>query len=160
VEGQKELRELSIKNLINIIEDETKRPIDIKNFIELCLFDMFIGNNDRHGRNLALIEKQGSKILCPFYDNPSYAGILESDMLGMQVNACGKIFTESTEEPLINDYVEEFNKLGYENIVKNFVDKLKKYNIDSAFAKIQISAKRKKAFKDMIENNRARINKG
>jgi hypothetical protein len=157
VVGQVELRELSLKNLIQIIEEETKRPIDVKNFIEICLFDMFIGNHDRHGRNLALIERQGSKILCPFYDNPSYVGILDSAMLGMQVNACGKIYTEKTQEPLINDYIEEFIEMGYQEIVDSFLKKLKKYDIEKAFSEIRIPLKRKKALIQMIEKNRVRI---
>lgn len=157
VEGSAELKELSIVNLMQILENETKRPIDIKNFIEICLFDMFIGNHDRHGRNLALIERQGSKVLCPFYDNPSYVGILDSSMLGIQVNACGKIYTETKQEPLIDDYIEEFNKLGHHEIVESFVKKLKDYNIEKPFNGIRMPLKRKKAFKEMIERNRARL---
>lgn len=157
IDGSTDVKELSIVNLMQILENETKRPLDLKNFIEVCLFDMFIGNHDRHGRNLALIEKQSSKILCPVYDNPSYIGILDSSMLGMQVNACGKIYTENKQEPLIDDYIEEFIELGHQEIVESFVKKLKNYNIEKPFTGIRMNLKRKKAFKEMIERNLARL---
>lgn len=157
IDQQQDMKELNIENLIQILLKETKRPVDIKKFIEICLFDMFIGNHDRHGRNMALIEKQGRKMLSPFYDNPSYIGIVDNSMLGMQINACGKIFTKNNEEPLIQNYVEEFRDLGFHEIVDNFVEKLKNYQIDNAFHGVKLSLKRKKAFKEMIERNCARL---
>jgi hypothetical protein len=149
------LNELTLKNVIQILNQETKRPIDIKKFIELSLLDMVIGNGDRHGRNLALIEKQGKKILAPAYDNPSNMGILEDGMLGVDLRVKGKIFTENSEEPTLLDYISEFTDLGYGSICDDFLKKAK--NLD--YQKIinqnsaKMSAKRKKAFLSLIKKN-------
>jgi serine/threonine protein kinase HipA of HipAB toxin-antitoxin module len=47
----------------------------------MCLFDALVGNHDRHGRNIALIETRKGHILSPFYDNPSYIGIEDHNLL-------------------------------------------------------------------------------
>lgn len=152
-ERQDKYKDLSLKNVIEILQKETQRPIDVKNFIEICLFDMTIGNHDRHGRNLALIETVDGKVLAPFYDNPSYIGIENEAMLGAEISARGKIATSQTNEPLLIDYIEEFNSLGYEEIVTKFINKLRKYDFQKVLKNSNLSLKRRKAFKDLINKN-------
>src|SRR6185437_10532152 len=65
----KEEDSYNCEKIIDIIEKETKRPSDVRRFIEVCLFDALIGNHDRHGRNLGILETSAEKRLAPFYDN-------------------------------------------------------------------------------------------
>lgn len=152
---QNELEELTLKNIIKIILTETSRPIDIKKFIEISLFDMIIGNGDRHGRNLALIEKQGKKILSPAYDNPSNIGIIEDGMLGVDLRVKGRIYTDNNREPTLKDYIEEFEELGYKKICDDFMKKAINLNYKEIIEdrNINVSNKRKKAFFKLIQTN-------
>lgn len=150
-----QLEELSIKNIIAILTNETQRPIDIKKFIQISLFDMVIGNGDRHGRNLALIEKQGKKILSPAYDNPSNIGIIEEGMLGVDLRVKGQIYTEHSNEPTLKDYIHEFGQYGYKKICDDFIEKAKELNYENIInnEKIKLSPKRRKAFLNLIKKN-------
>lgn len=145
--------EFNCENLLEIIFNETRRPIDQKKFIEICLFDMIIGNHDRHGRNLAIIETKNKKILSPCYDNPSYIGIEDDMILGAQIAPKGKIFTKESREPDIRDYIKEFKRLGYEDIADKFIQKIDDFHIQDIISSVEISANRKKAFWKLIETN-------
>ena len=46
------------------------------------------------------------------YDNPSNFGTENEEMLGAQFNYSGHIWTSSSEEPKIKDYIQEFQKLN------------------------------------------------
>ena len=139
------------QNIIKVIMEQTNKPVEVKKFIEICLFDSFIGNGDRHGRNLGLIDTGKNKKLAPMYDNPSNFGIWPEEALGQHCNFSGCIWTDSTKEPTIKDYVYEFkrlNKAEYSPICFQFIRKT-----ISQFPKIimkikysEISEKRKEAF--------------
>jgi len=142
--------EFECATLVKVIENETKRLSEVEKFVELCLFDSLIGNHDRHGRNLALIEFKGQKMLSPFYDNPSYLGIEEDSLLEAQHSPRGKIATSETNEPLMTDYVREFKKLGHQEIAEKFFKKIKIDQMCKLIDKSFISEKRKEAFKRLI----------
>lgn len=113
--------QFNCETLSQIILSETGRLSEVQRFVELCLFDALIGNNDRHGRNLALITKSGgTRILSPFYDNPSYIGIADPMMFGTDIQPRGTIATATTGEPTLKDYVEEFNRLGHSQPIERF----------------------------------------
>lgn len=145
--------DFNCENLLKIIFNETKRPLDRKNFIEICLFDMIVGNHDRHGRNLALIEMKGRKVLSPCYDNPSYIGIEDALMLGAELCPKGKIYTSDSEEPNIINYIREFIKLGYEEIVNNFVTNIDFEKIKRKIYSSGMSDNRKNAFLKLVKSN-------
>src|SRR5204862_6473208 len=44
------------EEIIKLILSKTEKLVDVAKFIQICLFDSLIGNNDRHGRNLGIIE--------------------------------------------------------------------------------------------------------
>ena len=110
------------QNIIKAIMEETNKPAEVEKFIKICLFDSFIGNGDRHGRNLGIIGTGRKKRLAPMYDNPSNFGGEPEGMLGGQFNYSGHIWTSSSEEPKIKDYIQEFqklNKVGFAQTVNN-----------------------------------------
>ena len=111
------------EEIIKVISNETGRLSEVTKFIKICLFDALTGNNDRHGRNIGIIETATSKILAPMYDNPCFLGIEEVFMLEAEFNPSGSIWTKETKEPKIIHYISEFNRLGYEKIVAQFSKK-------------------------------------
>ena len=148
------------KNLIDIIENKTGRLSDIECFIELCLFDSLIGNNDRHGRNLGLIQTKKGISLSPVYDNPSYLGVEEYDLLAAQIEPAGSIATSKSEEPKMEHYVEEFFSLGHGEIVLKFNARVKIEELFALVEKSFISEKRKKSLKTLIERRYKELTNG
>ena len=135
------------KNIIDVLFQNTK-PADVVRFIEITLFDSLIGNHDRHGSNLGIIESARQKRLAPLYDNPSYFGIEGDDMIGADLNPHGSIWTSLSKEPKLLDYMKEFQSLKFEKICLKFFKK-----VTRQFSKIiervessEISEKRKRAF--------------
>ena len=109
------------KVLARIIQKETGRLSEVWRFAELCLFDSLIGNNDRHGRNLAFVTRSaGIRILSPIYDNPSYIGIADEALLDADLQPRGAIFTDEVKEPLLRDYIHEFRRLELDGAVDRF----------------------------------------
>ena len=147
--------ELNCKNLLYIIQKQTRNLHGAHQFVKLCLFDSLIGNHDRHGRNIAFVERSGKKpLLAPFYDNPSYIGIAESAILKADISPRGTIATQKTDEPTLKDYVEEFQHVGFENVVKTFHNKIVS-RIDKIIETVNreehLSKERKNAFIILIE---------
>ena len=143
------------ENLVNTIRERTNGFQDVGHFVRLCLFDALIGNHDRHGRNIALVEKGGKKLaLAPFYDNPSYLGVADVSILSADLCPRGKIATSQTDEPTAGDYLKEFERLGMTNIAHSFRDK-----VIEQFATIlnivkserNLSKERKRAFAVLLE---------
>ena len=136
------------KNIIDVLLEQTNNLKSSETFVDLCLFDSFIGNNDRHGRNLGIIDFGKGKKLAPLYDNPSYLGIAKEDLLKYSFNISGCIRTSLTEKPKVKDYMQEFNELGFNKVCLKFVDKI--INQMRVFEKninaSEISEKRKQAF--------------
>ncbi len=111
------------EEIANMISTQTGRLADVAKFIETCLFDTLIGNNDRHGRNIGIIETSSTKKIAPMYDNPSCIGTEEEFFLKSDINPSGCIWTKDSKSPKAIDYIKEFQRLGYESIVNQFCKK-------------------------------------
>lgn len=148
------------QNLLHIIQEKTGKRNDLARFVEMCLFDALIGNHDRHGRNLGLIETSRGFTLAPLYDNPSYLA-LESDwLLEADHNPKGKIATSNSDEPTMRDYKLEFNLLGFDDVVDNFKRKIKIEDIMLLIDNSFISSKRQNAFRNLILKRFKELNHG
>lgn len=141
----------SCKTIYRVIEEKIGRMDALKQFIFLCLFDALIGNHDRHGRNIALIETKKGYRLAPFYDNPSYMGIEEQSLLLARHNPRGKIITSKNDEPTMHDYVVEFVEMGHSSWVKEFLGRVNIHNIYQLIENSFITDKRKKAVTTLIK---------
>ncbi len=159
----RESEPFSVEVLVNVIKRETSRLKDVYRFVEICLFDALIGNHDRHGRNFAIIVSRRKKILSPFYDNPSYLGIESEALLLADHNPSGKIETKKSKEPTMSDYIKEFNRLGFDNVIKKFHQKLvnaheKNTALISDFP--FLSSNRKKALFSILEKRERELENG
>ena len=140
------------EEIINVVLMQTQRLADAAKFIEICLFDALIGNNDRHGRNLGIIETASIKKLSPMYDNPSCLGIEDDFFLLSDVNPSGSIWTKKSKEPKTKDYIIEFERLGYQAEVSLFCKKVvsQSSNILSIINQAELSEIRKNALRKLI----------
>ena len=154
------------QNIVNVIQQQTNQLNDIKKFVEICLFDAFIGNGDRHGRNLGIIDTGKKKRLAPMYDNPSNFGVTPEEMLGSHFNFSGCIWTASSKEPKIKDYVDEFKRLNLKNPCLKFIEQIIKQFplLVEEIKESEISENRKKAFirflNDRLQNLKSILKKG
>lgn len=115
----------NVEMLGKVIYYETGSAVDIDMFFRALLFDALIGNHDRHGRNLALIETAGSKRLTPIYDNPSSLGLELGAILNATFSPRGKIWTKYSHEPEMIEYLDELKRLGVINIANDFYKEIK-----------------------------------
>ena len=139
------------ETILEILKDKTGRLCEMEKFVKLCLFDSLIGNHDRHGRNLGLIERAGKYRLSPFYDNPSYTGVEEKSFLTADLNPRGRIAVKATDEPLMNDYVNEFKRLGMENAVNEFRRLLNMKKLDKLTGWEFLTRARAQALKNLMK---------
>ena len=143
------------ESICKAIERETGRLQEIERFLELCLFDSLIGNNDRHGRNVALVESFDKKVLAPFYDNPSYLGVEIENLLGADHNPGGTVATATSiaGSSTMKDYVKEIERLGYSDVTMKFIKKVseKRENIHALIEQSWMGQKRKQAFMKLFE---------
>lgn len=140
----------SCEGLLYVLEREVKSFDEIQRFIKLCLFDALIGNHDRHGRNLGLIQTGSKLLLAPFYDNPSYLALEDPLLLGAHHEPRGAIATLATKEPTMRDYVSEWYRLGFAETVNEFKNQIDLENIYGLIGASFISPKRQKAFINLI----------
>lgn len=143
--------EFDCETLCRVISRETGRLQEEERFLELCLFDALIGNHDRHGRNIAILEFPGKKILAPFYDNPSYIGLEEESLLGADLSPRGKIATQSTDQPTMKDYVAEIKRLKREGVIEKFSKKLDFSKLSALVNESILGEKRKQAMIRLME---------
>lgn len=139
------------RTIFNIIKEKVGRLEALKQFVLLCLFDALIGNHDRHGRNIGLIQTRKGYELAPFYDNTSYLGIEDQSLLLAHHNPRGKIGTLDNVEPTMKDYVREFCELGLQGWLDEFLRNVEKANISQLIEASFLSEKRKKGFSSLIE---------
>lgn len=138
------------ETLIQIIGDKTGRRIEQEKFAYLTLADSLIGNNDRHGRNLGFIQSPKGMYLAPFYDNPSALGVEDPLLLGADLQPRGSIFTKHSNEPTMKDYVLEWKRLGYANMIDLFRNAVSLKKINTIIEASGLSEKRKKAIVRLI----------
>lgn len=138
----------SCEKIIKVILNETEKLSEVVKFIYICLFDALVGNNDRHGRNLGIIQTAHDKFLAPMYDNPCFLGIEEESMLEADYNISGSIWTKKSKEPKLLNYIKEFERLGYKEITDRFKSNVltKTENIRQTIERASLSHKRKGAF--------------
>ena len=138
------------ETLAKTIEETTKRPYDVEVFYNSILFDALVGNNDRHGGNLAFIVTPSKTVLSPIYDNVSYLGLCSGGILNADIHPTGRIATLETKEPSMNDYVKELKRLGQSDLVHAFVNKLKIQKIEELIENSYCTALMKAAMKRLI----------
>lgn len=143
--------QFSCEGLLNVIAKHVSRRIDLERFVTVCLFDALIGNHDRHGRNLALIQTKKRLELAPFYDNPSYLAIEIPFLLPAQHEPRGAIKTKTTNDPTMHDYVIEFQRLGFSDVINTFESKVNLSTINTIINQSFISQERKAAMIKLIE---------
>ena len=142
----------SCQSILGTIREKTGRLSEMERFVKLCLFDSLIGNHDRHGRNLGLIEHSGKYRLSPFYDNPSYIGVEEESFLMADLSPRGRISVRATDEPVLKDYLEEFTRLGMEKTIKEFKSKVKLHVLEKLSGWQFISEARANALRKLIKS--------
>lgn len=138
------------ENIVRIIGKQTKRRLEQEKFVYLTLADALIGNHDRHGRNLGFIQTPKGMSLAPFYDNPTALALEEYSMLEADLQPRGSIFTKDTNKPAMKDYINEWTRLGYSNVIELFQKKYSFEKIKTFIEKSFLSEKRKKAFLKLI----------
>lgn len=139
------------EHLLKIIEIEVGRYDAVVRFIELCLFDALIGNHDRHGRNLGLIREVNQTLLAPFYDNPCYLAIEIPQLLGAHHEPRGAIATLETKEPTMQDYVKEWDRLGFKKEVIHFIKRINLQAIEELVNTSLVTPARKEAIFRLIQ---------
>lgn len=148
----------TLETLIKIIGDKTGRLKDIKKLLILCLFDAFIGNDDRHGRNLALIFDPKGCSFSPCYDNPSFIARMDDWVLGADLNSTGVIETLHIKAPTLSDYVKEVIRLGYKSSVEDFIKSIKLQELERLINDSFLSSKRKRAFINFLHKKIKELN--
>lgn len=149
--------EHNCENLVSIIGEKTGRRSEQKRFAYLTLVDSLIGNHDRHGRNLGFIQTPRGMQLAPFYDNPSYVGLDDDLLLGADLQPRGAIFTKETNEPSMKDYVHEWNRLGYEDVVQKFKKNISLEKLTKILEDSFIGERRRKALLRLICSRREEL---
>ncbi len=137
-------------NILKIIENKTGRISAKKDFIYLTLADSLIGNNDRHGRNLSFIQTNKGFFLSPFYDNPSYLGTEIQSLLGADHHPAGAIHTKTETEPSMKDYIHEWERLGYSDVINRFRKNVSLQKITKLINNSFLTSKRKNAILKLI----------
>jgi hypothetical protein len=138
------------ESLVTIIGEQTGRRIEQERFVYLTLADSLIGNHDRHGRNIGFIQSAKGMQLAPFYDNPSALALEEHSMLGADLQPRGSIYTKETDKPTMKDYVREWKRLGFGDVVDRFRKQHSLEKLQSLVENSYISEKRQKALLQLI----------
>lgn len=144
-------KDYDCEHLLRIIEKEVGRYDAIVRLIEICLFDSLIGNHDRHGRNLGIIREADGSSLAPFYDNPCYLSLEIPELLGAYHEPRGAIATLETREPVMQDYVKEWIRLGFTEEIKDFADRVDLRTIEDLVGASFLSSARKGAILRLIQ---------
>ena len=142
--------EYNCENLLQVIGDITGRISAQEDFIYLTLADCLLGNNDRHGRNLAFIQSSKGYALSPFYDNVSYIGIELDSLLEADHQPKGAIATSVSSEPTMKEYINEWNRLGFDYTVDHFRKAVSFDDILSLVKSSYITPKRQEALLRII----------
>lgn len=145
------------EHLLQVIEKEVGNYNSVVRFIELTIFDAFIGNHDRHGRNIALIKSAEKTTLAPFYDNPCYLAMEIPPLLGAYHEPRGAIKTAESDDPLMSDYVKEWKRLGFENVISLFAERIQLKAVEDLINSSFLIEKRKKAIWKLCQRRYAEL---
>ena len=149
----------TVAKIVRTIEIQTKNIGDVEIFLEVLLLDALIGNHDRHGRNLAFLETSKGKKLAPIYDNTSVLGLEKGEMLRASFGAFGKIGTQNTSEPGIEDYLQEISRLGKKEVILQFINKLNRISVEKIISTCPaMSENMKMALKNFIGKRQGVLN--
>lgn len=96
----------------NYMIELTKNKQD---FVDMCLFDGFVNNTDRHLYNYFYC----GEYLMPLFDNHTTYGLKDLDTNKLSVP------TPKKSEPFLVDYLEEFSKQNLKTEIINFRNRLK-----------------------------------
>ncbi len=138
------------ETLSKTIGETTKRPYDVEVFYNTLLYDALVGNNDRHGGNLAFIVTPSKVVLSPIYDNVSYLALVSGPLLQADFSPTGRIETSRTKEPSMSDYVEELKRLGQHDLIFTFASRVKMAKIEAMIDGSYCSGHMKVALKKLI----------
>ncbi|MBS0616099.1 MAG: HipA domain-containing protein [Verrucomicrobia bacterium] len=139
------------ENLLKIIGEKTGRLAAQEEIVYLVLADSLIGNNDRHGRNLGLIQTSKGYILPPFYDNPSNLGIENDWFLNADLQPAGAIWTKNVTKPTMADYIEECSRLGFAHVVDRFRENISMPTLERLVKESMLTPKRQSALLRLID---------
>ena len=145
------------ETLITIIGDQTGRRSEQEKLAYLTLADSLIGNHDRHGRNLGFIRSTRGISLAPFYDNPSAIGIEDASFLGADLQPKGTIYTKASQEPSMRDYIKEWQRLGYGEVISQFQHDIQTVNLDNVIQASFLSDRRKNALMRLITKRKQEL---
>lgn len=140
----------SCENVVRVIREKTGRIQAQEDFVYLTLADSLIGNNDRHGRNLGLVQTAKEYVLSPFYDNPSYLATELHSLLGADHQPMGAIHTKHSTEPSMRDYMREWKRLGFDHVIERFRQAVSLERIRALIVASHISPKRQDALLRLI----------
>ncbi|MDA1354544.1 MAG: HipA domain-containing protein [bacterium] len=149
----------TLSELVHAIRSETESDAEVRVFLNVLLFDALIGNHDRHGRNIALIETARKKVLSPIYDNVSALGLESGSWLNATWNPKGKIATTHSNEPSMTDYVLAIRDLGYSDLLHTFEARLLKLDYGSIInSMFMLSPEMKSALIRLIQSRLKEFN--
>lgn len=141
----------SFTKILEIIKERTGRYLYMKKFVDICLFDMLIGNHDRHGRNIALIQNKKGLTLSQFYDNPSFIGLQDDFFISSQLDPRGRVIIGDNSNPGMKDYILAAIEEGFEDTVKGFYGRINLYEIDRIIDNSFLKSAFKEKFKLLIK---------
>jgi hypothetical protein len=138
------------EHIVQIIGEKTGSVAAQESFVLVTLVDCLVGNNDRHGRNLAFIKSTQGYRLAPFYDNVSCLGIELASLLEADHQPKGAIGTLSSDTPTMKDYVKEWYRLGFGYVIERLRAMIARVNIHALIKNGHVTPKRKKALLRII----------
>lgn len=139
------------ENLMRIIKEATRSYKDEQIFVRLCMFDALIGNHDRHGRNIGIIEDRTGKRLSPIYDNPSMLGLYSGNLLRAHYEPPPRIECKLADPPTMSAYVAEFSQKGHSTTIKAFHKKINLKSLDKIIQSSDCSDLMKAALSRLIK---------
>jgi serine/threonine-protein kinase HipA len=58
-----------VRECVALLREWSSTPVlDIREFVDVLIFNLLIGNADAHGKNYSMIYRHGERRLAPFYD--------------------------------------------------------------------------------------------
>lgn len=143
-------------------------------FIAMNIFDILIGNQDRHPFNWQILYKNGGRFFGPLYDNGASLGwqLPDEELKKMLINKerMNRFFNkmkvkagifENKTPPLKVMEILKYFKMNYSKELKKIVKLIKQFNMEDYFSFIDrfplISSIRKEFLKQLIDFRKEKI---